>query len=242
MSHIQQQLLVVDDEPKIRLLLKKYLSQEGYSVEAVGDGSAMDEYLLKHTVDLVILDLMLPGEDGLSIGRRLREQQNIPIIILSARSEELDKIVGLEMGADDYLSKPFNPRELLARIRSVLRRSQDNLSTIKGRAADTLLKFGPYCLNIERHELTRDQKKINLTTGEFNLLKIFLEHSERVLDRDTLLEITKGYNCSPIDRSIDVCVGRLRRKIEAEPAHPVYLRTVRGVGYIFSKDGLQQPS
>ena len=236
MSNLPQQLLVVDDEPKIRQLLKKYLSREGYRVDAVNDGSAMDKYLSKHTVDLVILDLMLPGEDGLSIGRRLREQRNLPIIILSARGEELDKIVGLEMGADDYLSKPFNPRELLARIRSVLRRSIQTHSAAV-RTADSVLKFGPYCLNIERHELTRDQQLIQLTTGEFSLLKIFLEHAERVLDRDTLLEITKGYTHSSIDRSIDVCVGRLRRKIEPDPTQPVYLRTIRGVGYIFSTQG-----
>lgn len=236
MSNLPQQLLVVDDEPKIRQLLKKYLAREGYLVDAVNDGSAMDKYLSKHTVDLVILDLMLPGEDGLAIGRRLREQRNLPIIILSARGEELDKIVGLEMGADDYLSKPFNPRELLARIRSVLRRSiQTHSATV--RTADSVLKFGPYCLNIERHELSRDQQLIQLTTGEFSLLKIFLEHAERVLDRDTLLEITKGYTHSSIDRSIDVCVGRLRRKIEPDPTQPVYLRTIRGVGYIFSTQG-----
>jgi len=238
MTNLQQKLLVVDDEPKIRLLLKKYLSQEGYIVEAVNDGTAMDKYLVNHSVDLVILDLMLPGEDGLSIGRRLREQQNIPIIILSARSEELDKIIGLEMGADDYLSKPFNPRELLARIRSVLRRSiQSNLPNMK--SVEPLLKFGPYCLNIERHELYCEHKNIPLTSGEFSLLKIFLEHSERVLNRDTLLEITKGYTHSSIDRSIDVCVGRVRRKIEPDPSNPIYLRTVRGVGYLFSKEGMQ---
>lgn len=236
MSNLPQQLLVVDDEPKIRQLLKKYLAREGYLVDAVNDGSAMDKYLSKHTVDLVILDLMLPGEDGLAIGRRLREQRNLPIIILSARGEELDKIVGLEMGADDYLSKPFNPRELLARIRSVLRRSIQTHSAA-ARTADSVLKFGPYCLNIERHELSRDQQLIQLTTGEFSLLKIFLEHAERVLDRDTLLEITKGYTHSSIDRSIDVCVGRLRRKIEPDPTQPVYLRTIRGVGYIFSTQG-----
>jgi two-component system, OmpR family, phosphate regulon response regulator OmpR len=246
MSNLQQKILVVDDEPKIRQLLKKYLSQEGYIVEAVNDGSAMDKYLSNHQVDLVILDLMLPGEDGLSIGRRLRDQQNMPIIILSARGEELDKIVGLEMGADDYLSKPFNPRELLARIRSVLRRTiQDSLITNK--TTDTLLRFGPYCLNLERHtvskkEETGEQLNIQLTTGEFSLLKIFLEHSERVLDRDTLLEITKGYNHTSIDRSIDVCVGRLRRKIEPDPTQPIYLRTIRGIGYIFSKQGSQYSS
>jgi len=241
MSNLRQQrLLVVDDEPKIRQLLKKYLSQEGYKVEAVNDGLAMDEYLSNHSVDLIILDLMLPGEDGLSIGRRLRQQQNMPIIILSARGEELDKIVGLEMGADDYLSKPFSPRELLARIRSVLRRTGQDSKSIN-KPADTELFFGSYCLNIERHTLIKGQKDqqqtIQLTIGEFTLLKIFLEHSGRVLDRDTLLEITKGYSHSSIDRSIDVCVGRLRKKIEPDPTNPIYLRTIRGVGYIFSKEG-----
>ncbi|MFK5984283.1 MAG: response regulator [Pseudomonadota bacterium] len=235
MSQRQQKLLVVDDEPKIRQLLKKYLAQEGFIVDAVNDGQAMDKFLSQHPVDLIILDLMLPGEDGLSIARRIRHQQKLPIIILSARGEELDKIIGLEMGADDYLSKPFNPRELLARIRSVMRRSQTHLSTVK--TADNLLQFGPYSLNIERHTLAKDNQLIQLTSGEFTLLKIFLEHSERVLNRDTLLDITKGYKHSSIDRSIDVCVGRLRRKIEPDPSNPIYLRTVRGVGYIFSKQG-----
>ncbi len=234
MSHLQQHLLIVDDEPKIRQLLTQYLTQEGYIVEAVNDGSAMDKYLSTNNVDLVILDLMLPGEDGLSIGRRLRNQQNMPIIILSARSEELDKIIGLEMGADDYLSKPFNPRELLARIRSVLRRSAQKAIP----STDTILTFGPYSLNIERHELKRDELLVQLTSGEFGLLQIFLEHAERVLDRDKLLEITKGYNHSSIDRSIDVCVGRLRKKIETDPTKPIYLRTIRGVGYLFSTQGL----
>ncbi len=234
MNNLQQRLLVVDDEPKIRLLLKKYLSQEGFIVDTVSDGVAMDKYLLHHNVDLVILDLMLPGEDGLSIGRRLREQENMPIIILSARREELDKIIGLEMGADDYLSKPFNPRELLARIRSVLRRALKTPATIAA-SADTHLTFGPYCLNIERHELSSGDNTIALTSGEFTLLKIFLENAERVLNRDTLLEITKGYAHSAIDRSIDVCVGRLRRKIEPNPSQPIYLRTIRGAGYLFSR-------
>jgi len=250
MRNLQQHILVVDDEPKIRQLLKQYLSQEGFMVEAVADGPAMDKYLFKHDIDLIILDLMLPGEDGLSIGRRIRQQYNIPIIILSARGEELDKIVGLEMGADDYLSKPFNPRELLARIRSVLRRSiREHLNITQ--PTHLIFKFGPYCLNTETHQLLRDRQSdnlenneikkqydnIQLTSGEFSLLKIFLEHSERVLNRDTLLEITKGYAHSSIDRSIDVCVGRLRRKIEPDPSHPIYIRTIRGVGYIFSKQG-----
>lgn len=235
MSTQRQRLLVVDDEPKIRHLLKKYLTQEGFIVEAVEDGRAMDKYLADHEVDLVILDLMLPGEDGLSIGRRLYHERNLPIIILSARGEELDRIVGLEMGADDYLTKPFNPRELLARVRSVLRRySQDSQpATTSG---SHILTFGPFCLDVDKHQLSKDQKSIPLTTGEFTLLRVFLEHANRVLNRDTLLEITKGYDHTPFDRSIDICVGRLRKKIEADPSRPVYLRTIWGAGYLFSTE------
>lgn len=235
MSMQQQRLLVVDDEPKLRQLLKKYLTQEGFAVEAVEDGTAMDRYLADYEVDLVILDLMLPGEDGLSIGRRLQQQSNMPIIILSARSEEIDRIVGLEMGADDYLVKPFNPRELLARIRSVLRR---HTAAIQPTATtpDHILTFGPFSLDVEKHQLTRDDNEIALTIGEFTLLRAFLEHSNSVLNRDTLLDITKGYGRTPFDRSIDICVGRLRKKIEKEPSEPVYLRTVWGAGYMFSTE------
>jgi len=235
MSTLNKRLLVVDDEPKLRSLLKAYLSKEGYAVEVVENGQAMDEYLANHDVDLVVLDLMLPGEDGLSIGRRLRLKNNLPFIILSARGDELDKIVGLEMGADDYLAKPFNPRELLARVRSVLRRcAQDNSAS-----SDTLsqaLTFGPFCLDIERHQLTRDQEDIPITTGEFTLLRVFLENPNRVLSRDALLEKTKGYGYTSFDRSVDVCVGRVRRKIEADPSEPAYLRTIWGAGYMFSID------
>ncbi|MCW9031832.1 MAG: winged helix-turn-helix domain-containing protein, partial [Gammaproteobacteria bacterium] len=189
--------------------------------------------------DLVILDLMLPGEDGLSIGRRLQQQGNLPIIILSARSEEIDRIVGLEMGADDYLVKPFNPRELLARIRSVLRRDTgrrtegDQATAI---VADHIFSFGPFSLDVQKHQLSRGEEKISLTTGEFTLLRAFLEHSNCVLNRDTLLDITKGYGHTPYDRSIDICVGRLRKKIEEDPSEPVYLRTIWGAGYMFSTE------
>ncbi|MCU7843881.1 MAG: response regulator [Candidatus Thiodiazotropha sp. (ex Monitilora ramsayi)] len=235
MNTHKQRLLVVDDEPELRKLLKTYLSKEGYDVEAVEDGKALNLYLADNEVDLVILDLMLPGEDGLSIGRRLRQQKNLPIIILSARGEELDRIVGLEMGADDYLTKPFNPRELLARIRSVLRRCNE-IKQAPSESINPIIEFGPFRLNVQRHTLTRDYQNIPLTSGEFSLLRIFLEHSNRVLNRDTLLEMTKGYDHSPLDRSIDVCVGRLRRKIEADPSQPIYLRTVWGAGYIFSHE------
>jgi len=233
MNTSPRRLLVVDDELKLRELLKTYLAQEGYAVDAVEDGRAMDLYLAEYKVDLVILDLMLPGEDGLSIGRRLQQQKNLPFIILSARGEELDKIVGLEMGADDYLSKPFNPRELLARVRSVLRRcAVDNTgheSELKPNMA-----FGLFHLDVAKHQLTRDGQIVSLTAGEFTLLRTFLENPNRVLSRDVLLEKTKGYDHSPLDRSVDICVGRLRQKIEADPSEPVYLRTIWGSGYLFN--------
>ncbi|MCP4078205.1 MAG: response regulator [Gammaproteobacteria bacterium] len=235
MNSLPQRILVVDDEPKLRELVKAYLSKEGYIVEAVEDGISADRYLSENDVDLVILDLMLPGEDGLSIGRRLSQQKNLPIIILSARGEELDRIIGLEMGADDYLSKPFNPRELLARVRSVLRRCVVNEAT-KHTELIPEICFGPYSLDVEKHQLKKGQQHIPLTTGEFTLLRVFLENANRVLNRDTLLEKTKGYDHSPYDRSVDVCVGRLRKKIEDDPAEPVYLRTIWGAGYLFTSD------
>jgi DNA-binding response OmpR family regulator len=235
MNSGSQHLLIVDDEPKLRKLVTAYLSREGFRVDAVEDGAAMDRYLSRHEVDLVILDLMLPGEDGLSIGRRLRQQFDMPIIILSARGEELDKIVGLEMGADDYLSKPFNPRELLARIRSVLRRCHSSSSDSVSASA-TVLHFGQFSLDVEKHQLCKNEQEIPLTSGEFTLLRVFLENQNRVLNRDNLLEKTKGYQHSPLDRSVDVCVGRLRKKIEKNPAEPEFLRTVWGAGYLFTAD------
>jgi DNA-binding response OmpR family regulator len=177
---------------------------------------------------------MLPGEDGLSLARRLRSRGSQPIIMLSARGEEVDRIVGLEVGADDYLAKPFNPRELLARIRAVLRRTQARQTAD---ATESELQFGPYHLDLVRHRLTRDGHEIGLTTSEFELLKVFAQHPDRVLSRDFLLEQTKGYERDPFDRSIDVGVNRLRRKIEPDSTAPTYLRTVRGAGYLFSSGG-----
>ncbi len=232
MNVLPKRLLVVDDELKLRELLKAYLSKEGFVVYAVRDGVAMDAFLAGNEVDLVILDLMLPGEDGLSIGRRLQKHKNLHFIILSARGEELDKIIGLEMGADDYLSKPFNPRELLARVRAVLRRSASEVDVLADESVH-VLSFGPFCLDINKHQLSRADQDIPLTNSEFTLLKTFLENPNRVMDRDTILGKTKGYEHSPFDRSVDVCVGRLRQKIEANPSEPVYLRTIWGSGYIF---------
>lgn len=228
-----KQILVVDDDAGMRELLQQYLSTQGYQVATVADGVAMDAHLANHTADIVILDLMLPGEDGLSLARRLRAQGNLPIIMLSARGEDVDRIVGLEVGADDYLAKPFNPRELLARIRALLRRSEDS-HPAAGAARQEIHRFGPFMLNLDTHDLRKNGKNMPLTAGEFNLLRVFSEHPNRVLSRDSIMEMLKGYERSPFDRSIDVRVTRLRRKIEDDPNTPVYIRTVWGEGYLFA--------
>lgn len=227
-------ILVVDDDAGLRELLQQYLGAQGYHVAAVADGGAMDAYRAANTVDLIILDLMLPGEDGLSLARRLRTQSDLPIIMLSARGEDVDRIVGLEVGADDYLAKPFNPRELLARIRALLRRSEGNHDATGNGA---ILRFGDFVLNIDTHDLHKDGSNIPLTAGEFNLLRIFAEHPNRVLSRDSIMDMLKGYERSPFDRSIDVRVTRLRRKIESDPNNPVFIRTVWGEGYLFAAGG-----
>ncbi|HEB95256.1 MAG TPA: response regulator [Sedimenticola thiotaurini] len=229
-------ILVVDDEPDLRALLERYLSSEGYEVTGAEDGAAMERCLAQQRFDLIVLDLMLPGDDGLTLARRLRAKGDQPIIMLSARGEEIDRIIGLEVGVDDYLAKPFNPRELLARIRAVLRRSRSPASdAMAGQKRET--RFGPFLLDLGRHSLSRDGEEIPLTGGEFELLRAFTEHPDRVLSRDELLTLTKGYEHTPFDRSIDVRVNRLRRKIEADPAHPRYIRTVWGRGYCFYPGG-----
>jgi len=228
-------VLVVDDDPALRELLEDYLSQQGYRVSGAEDATAMDRFLAAQTPDLVILDLMLPGEDGLSIAKRLRvSHAGIPILMLSARGDDVDRIVGLEVGADDYLPKPFNPRELLARIRAVLRRQPGAQHAEQDTGSDRAYHFGPFRLDIDNQELRRGEQPVPLTSGEFALLKIFVEHPRRVLSRDTLVDLLKGYERSPYDRSIDVRVTRLRRKIEDDPTAPVYIRTVWGEGYRFS--------
>lgn len=229
-------ILVVDDDRDLCDLLQRYLSEQGFVVTGARDAAAMDASLASATPDLVILDLMLPGEDGLSIARRLRASHPaLPILMLSARGDEVDRIVGLEVGADDYLPKPFNPRELLARIRAVLRRGHGGPQHAET-DSEAVRSFGPYRLNLANQELHRDDEAVPLTSSEFALLKIFVEHPRRVLSRDRLLEALKGYERSPYDRSIDVRVTRLRRKIETDPSEPVYIRTVWGEGYRFCPD------
>ncbi|MEO1751279.1 response regulator [Thiofaba sp. EF100] len=235
-------LWLVDDDAALRDLLVQYLREQGFAVVAFADGPALDRALHENPPpDLLLLDVMLPGEDGLSIARRLGGL-GIPIIMLSARGEDIDRIVGLEVGADDYLPKPFNPRELLARIRAVLRRREPNtVSHAAPVAPARLLEQGPFRLDLDTHAVSVAGRPVELTEGEFQLLRIFLEQPRRLLSRDALLERLKGYERSPFDRSIDVRVARLRRKIESDPAHPRHLLTIRGEGYVFVPEGRETP-
>jgi len=225
-------ILIVDDDPDLRALMVDYLRNSGYEISAVGDGKEMRAVLAEQSIDLLILDLMLPGEDGLSLLRWTREQNGPPIIIVSARGDETDRIVGLEMGADDYLAKPFSPRELLARVGAVLRRSHGSEPSPQLDAPT--FGFGPFRLHVDNHTLTKDAEEIPITAGEYNLLRVFLEHPNTVLSRDHLISLLKGYERSPYDRSIDIRVTRLRRKIEPQSEKPTYLRTIWGEGYLFA--------
>jgi DNA-binding response OmpR family regulator len=231
MAECRGRILVVDDDEGLRELLVRYLSDNGYEAAGVADGQAMKRHLSSHPVDLLLLDVMLPGEDGLSLARDLGTHGGPPIIMLSARGEEVDRIVGLEVGADDYLPKPFSHRELLARVAAVLRRRQP------AAASGRIRRFGPFEVDLESHRLTRNGEEVDVSGAEFALLKVLLENPDRVLGRDALVELLKGYERAPFDRMVDVRVTRLRRKIEPDPAHPVYLRTVWGEGYLFSPSG-----
>ncbi|MFN3750609.1 MAG: response regulator [Thiobacillus sp.] len=228
-------IYVTDDDPGIRELVAEYLTAQDYAVETAADAAALDRLLAARRPDLVVLDWMMPGEDGLSIARRLRAQPGFPpIIMLSAKGEDIDRIIGLEVGADDYLPKPFNPRELLARIRAVLRRQGG--ATAPAASARTV-RFGPFSLNLDARTLSRDGAEIALTGGEYELLEILVTHANRALSRDWLMDQLRGFERDPFDRSIDVRVNRLRKKIEDDPAHPAYIRTQRGMGYIFVPQG-----
>ena len=228
-------LLVVDDDAELRELIQAYFEQQGFDVACVESGEAMDAYLVDHQVDLLILDLMLPGEHGLSIAQRLKKHMSLPIIIVSAQGDDVDRIVGLEVGADDYLAKPFNPRELLARVRAVLRRT--NQLAQGDDSAPSKIEFGAFALDLASHRLTKGAETVPLTSGEFDLLSILVTHPNKVLDRDRILDLLTGAERSPFDRSIDVRVTRLRAKIEPDPANPVFIKTVWGKGYMFCPSG-----
>lgn len=239
---VVKHVLVVDDDDKLRDLVIQYLSGEGFVVNGAANGQQMDQFIQDHRVDLVVLDLMLPGEDGLSIARRLRANVALPIVMLSARGEDIDRIVGLEVGADDYLTKPFNPRELLARIRAVLRRVDTQVTEDDDERDAHQYHFGEFTFDILANSLVRDDEVIELTPGDAALLEAMVLNPNRVLSRDQLIENLKGYERSPFDRSIDVRVTRLRKKIEPNPEHPQYIRTVWGKGYMFTPQGNPVPS
>jgi two-component system OmpR family response regulator len=227
-------ILVVDDDREIRDLLNRFLVKHGLRVSTARDGVEMTRILDGAAIDLVVLDLMLPGEDGLSLCRKLRATTNLPVIMLTAMGEDTDRIVGLEMGADDYLPKPFNPRELLARIKAVLRRVQSlPASSPKG----DLAKFDGWTLDLGSRRLTSPEgEEVELSTGEYDLLLAFATHPRRVLSRDQLLDLARGRTAAPFDRSVDIQVMRLRRKIEADPKEPRLIKTVRGGGYMFAAE------
>jgi two-component system, OmpR family, phosphate regulon response regulator OmpR len=230
-------ILVVDDDRRLRDLLQQYLSAQGFGVLPAPDGPGMDRALGSGGADLIVLDLMLPGEDGMSICRRLRSNGNrTPIIMLTAKGDDAERIEGLETGADDYLPKPFNPRELVARINAVLRRGGQTSLPGAPAEADTVVRFGPFALNLGTRRLTRGEESIPLTTGEFALLKALVTHAGTPLTRERLMELARGREYGLLDRTIDVQVSRLRKLIEDDPSHPLYLQTVWGHGYVFVVD------
>ncbi len=233
----ERKLLVVDDDKRLRELLQRYLGEQGFTVRSAEDGAAMDALLTREAFDLIVLDLMLPGEDGLSICRRLRSSEpQIAIVMLTAKGDEIDRIVGLEMGADDYLPKPFNPRELLARIQAVLRR---RAPVVPGAPTinDRTIRFGSVTVDLAARTLVRDGQTLALTTGEFAVLKALLEHPRQPQSRERLMSIARGREQGPFDRAIDVQISRLRKLLEADPGTPRYLQTVWGFGYVFVPDG-----
>lgn len=236
MSEQQFHVVVVDDEEEIRKTLDEYLSLHGYRVSCAANGVELRNLAEQETFDLAILDITMPGEDGLSLARFLRDQTDIGIVMLTASGDVVDRIIGLEMGADDYLAKPVNLRELLARLKAVVRRTKSRTGAIYG--DDGTLKetaFGECRLNLESHKLFgADGNEIPITSMEYDLLKAFAERPDQVLDRDLLLDLAHKRDWEPFDRSIDIRIARIRRKIEQDPKKPQIIKTVRGTGYVFS--------
>jgi two-component system, OmpR family, response regulator len=227
-------ILIVDDDAEIRSLLAEYLRKNGYHAGVVADGKAMWAALARGKVDLIVLDLMLPGEDGLTLCRKLRVDSDTPVIMLTARGEETDRIVGLEMGADDYLAKPFNPRELLARIKSVLRRTRSLPRNLRADDAHAITFAGWRLDAVARHLVSPEGVVTSLSGSEYQLLRIFLSHPNHVLTRDQLMLLSKGHEADPMDRSIDIQVSRLRHRLGDDPGDPQIIKTVRGEGYVLA--------
>ena len=238
MNETKDRILVVDDDRRLRDLLTRYLGEQGFSVKAVENAEAMDRALARELYDLIVLDLMMPGEDGLAACRRLRGGGNaVPIIMLTAKGDDVDRIVGLEMGADDYLPKPFNPRELVARIHAVLRRRPPAAPPGAPSSEAETASFGRIVLNLATRSMQRDGQDVPLTTGEFALLKTLVQHPRQPLSRDKLMELARGREYEVFDRSIDVQISRLRKLVEEDPGQPRFIQTVWGFGYVFVPDG-----
>lgn len=234
---MKAEILVVDDDPEIRFLLRTALEREGFGVLEAGDAQSARTALDRGGIDLVTLDLMLGADDGLSLAREIHAKSDVPLIMVSGKSDPVDRIVGLELGADDYISKPFVMREVVARVRAVLRRHEPSRFEGASARGHEKFAFGPWILDTTSRELrTAKGEGRELTTGEFNLLELFVRRPQRVLTRDEIMDLLKGHEWSPVDRSIDALVGRLRKKIEADVASPGFVKTVRGVGYVFAPD------
>lgn len=237
MTQETQKILVVDDDMRLRALLERYLVEQGYVVRSAANSEQMDRLLERENFHMLVLDLMLPGEDGLSICRRLRQKENnIPIVMLTAKGDEVDRIIGLELGADDYMPKPFNPRELLARIKAVLRRRTQEAPGAPS-MEETSITFGDFELNLATREMKKGDKNMPLTSGEFAVLKSLVTHPREPLSRDKLMNLARGRDYSALERSIDVQVSRLRRMLEVDATNPRYIQTVWGLGYVFIPDG-----
>ncbi|HOE43759.1 MAG TPA: two-component system response regulator OmpR [Rhodoferax sp.] len=231
-------VLVVDDDTRIRDLLRRYLTQQGFEVLLAEDGKAMNRTLQRETIDLIVLDLMMPGEDGLTLCRKLRSAKDLtPVIMLTAKGEDIDRIVGLEVGADDYLGKPFNPRELLARINAVLRRRPVAVHPGSPSSDGDVATFGQFYFDMGARILRKGDEELPLTSGEFAMLKALVRHPRLPMSREKLAQLARGRGFEPFDRSLDVQVSRLRKLIEADAAVPRYIQTVWGVGYVFVPDG-----
>jgi DNA-binding response OmpR family regulator len=233
-----EKILVVEDDPTVSSFIEEYLGSQGYQVSTAKDGTGMRHVLSRQEVDLVILDLMLPGEDGLELAREIRSHSDVPIVMVTGRSDTVDRVVGLEMGADDYIPKPFEARELLARIRSVLRRSQKTVAAKEEtKPRQNKAGFAGWNLDLGRRRLTSaDGEEVRLTSAEFDLLVAFVNNPDKVLTRDRLLDLVYGREMFPFERSIDVLVMRLRGKIELDRGNPMLIKTVRGAGYIFTPE------
>jgi two-component system, OmpR family, response regulator len=228
-------VLVVDDDPSVRQMIADYLADNEGRVTTLASGREIADVMARETIDLVVLDLRLPGEDGMQIARKLREESDVPIIMLTGRKDEADRVMGLELGADDYLTKPFSPRELLARIRALLRRSRAQETVADGLARIRAYRFAGWELSVRLRRLTAPKgETVPLTNSEFNLLVAFLAAPQRVLSREQLLDLSRLHNDEVYDRSIDVQVGRLRKKLEAGAAQMDLIRTERGAGYVFT--------